>query len=104
MGEENERKKLAAADQRHGLEANQKKIEREIRRQERMLKKQGLVLTSDRGEEAEPRETKIIDSLASVPPHGKPTTTEPTKPSRAAAKPNKIKDYELPPVTLLDEV
>jgi DNA segregation ATPase FtsK/SpoIIIE, S-DNA-T family len=95
---------LAAADQRQRLEANQKKIEREIRRQERMLKKQGVVPTSDQGEEAEPRETKIIDSLASVPTHGKSTTNEPTKPSRAAAKPNKIKDYELPPVTLLDEV
>jgi DNA segregation ATPase FtsK/SpoIIIE, S-DNA-T family len=104
MAEESERKKLAAADQRQRLEADQKKIEREIRRQERMLKKQGVVPTSDQGEEAEPRETKIIDSLASAPARGKSTTNEPTKPSRAAAKPNKIKDYELPPVALLDEV
>ena len=104
MAEESERKKLAAADQRQRLEADQKKIEREIRRQERMLKKQGVVPTSDQGEEAEPRETKIIDSLASAPARGKSTTDEPTKPSRAAAKPNKIKDYELPPVALLDEV
>jgi S-DNA-T family DNA segregation ATPase FtsK/SpoIIIE len=104
MADESERKKLAAADQRQRLEANQKKIEREIRRQERMLKKQGVVPTSDQGEEAEPRETKIIDSLATVPVRGKASTTGPAKSSRAPAKPNKIKDYELPPVTLLDQI
>jgi S-DNA-T family DNA segregation ATPase FtsK/SpoIIIE len=69
-----------------------------------MLKKQGVVPTSDQGEEAEPRETKIIDSLATVPVRGKASTTGPAKSSRAPAKSNKIKDYELPPVTLLDEI
>jgi DNA segregation ATPase FtsK/SpoIIIE, S-DNA-T family len=103
MANEGERKRLAAADERQRLEANQKKIEREIRRQERMLKKQGVVPTGDQGEEAEPRETRIIDSLAAVPVKGKATTNEAVKLSRAT-KANKIKDYELPPVTLLDEV
>jgi DNA segregation ATPase FtsK/SpoIIIE, S-DNA-T family len=103
MADAGERKRLAATDERQRLEANQKKIEREIRRQERMLKKQGVVPTSDQGEEVEPRETRIIDSLAAVPLRGKATTNEPVKLSRAA-KSNKIKDYQLPPVTLLDEV
>jgi S-DNA-T family DNA segregation ATPase FtsK/SpoIIIE len=103
MAAEGERKRLAASDERQRLEANQKKIEREIRRQERMLKKQGVVPTDTQGEEAEPRETRIIDSLAAVPVRGKATTSELTKLSRAA-KSNKIKDYELPPVTLLDEL
>jgi S-DNA-T family DNA segregation ATPase FtsK/SpoIIIE len=103
MAHAGERKKLEAADERQRLEANQKKIEREIRRQERMLKKQGIVPTSEQVEEAEPRETKIIDSLATVPIRGKATTSELAKLSRAA-KSNKIKDYQLPPVTLLDEV
>jgi DNA segregation ATPase FtsK/SpoIIIE, S-DNA-T family len=102
MAQEGERKRLAAADERQRLEANQKKIEREIRRQERMLKKQGVVPNSEQVEEAEPRETKIIDSLAAVPVRGK-TTNELAKLSRAA-KSNKIKDYQLPPVTVLDEV
>jgi DNA segregation ATPase FtsK/SpoIIIE, S-DNA-T family len=103
MAHEGERKKLEAADERQRLEANQKKIEREIRRQERMLKKQGVVPTSEQLDEVEPRETKIIDSLAAVPIRSKATTNEPAKQSRAA-KSNKIKDYQLPPVTLLDEV
>jgi S-DNA-T family DNA segregation ATPase FtsK/SpoIIIE len=103
MAAEGERKRLAAADERQRLEANQKKIEREIRRQERMLKKQGVVPTADQGEEVEPRETRIIDSLAAIPARGEATTNEPVKLSRAT-KSNKIKDYELPPVTLLDEV
>jgi S-DNA-T family DNA segregation ATPase FtsK/SpoIIIE len=103
MAEEGERKRLAAADERQRLEANQKKIEREIRRQERMLKKQGVVPSDDQGEETEPRETRIIDSLAAIPVRGKATANEPVKLSRAT-KSNKIKDYELPPVTLLDEV
>ena len=103
IAQEGERKRLEAADERQRLEANQKKIEREIRRQERMLKKQGVVPTSERVEEGEPRETKIIDSLATVPIRGKATTNELAKLSRAA-KSNKIKDYQLPPVTLLDEV
>jgi S-DNA-T family DNA segregation ATPase FtsK/SpoIIIE len=103
IAQEGERKRLEAADERQRLEANQKKIEREIRRQERMLKKQGVVPTSEQVEEAEPRETKIIDSLATVPIRGKATTNELAKLSRAA-KSNKIKDYQLPPVTLLDEV
>jgi DNA segregation ATPase FtsK/SpoIIIE, S-DNA-T family len=103
MAHEGERKKLEAADERQRLEANQKKIEREIRRQERMLKKQGVVPTSEQLDEVEPRETKIIDSLAAVPIRSKATTNELAKQSRAA-KSNKIKDYQLPPVTLLDEV
>jgi DNA segregation ATPase FtsK/SpoIIIE, S-DNA-T family len=103
MADESERKRLAATDERQRLEANQKKIEREIRRQERMLKKQGVVPTGDQVEEAEPRETRIIDSLAALPVRGKATTEEAVKLSRAT-KSNKIKDYELPPVTLLDEV
>ncbi|HXL26987.1 MAG TPA: DNA translocase FtsK 4TM domain-containing protein, partial [Chthoniobacterales bacterium] len=103
IAQEGERKRLEASDERQRLEANQKKIEREIRRQERMLKKQGVVPTSEQVEEAEPRETKIIDSLATVPTRGKATTNELAKLSRAA-KSNKIKDYQFPPVTLLDEV
>jgi DNA segregation ATPase FtsK/SpoIIIE, S-DNA-T family len=102
MADEGERKKMEAADERERLEANQKKIEREIRRQERMLKKQGVVPTIGQGEELDRREAKIIDSVADLPARGKGTSNN-AKSSRAT-RPNRIKDYELPPVTLLDEV
>jgi S-DNA-T family DNA segregation ATPase FtsK/SpoIIIE len=104
MANEGERKRLAAADERERLEANQKKIEREIRRQERMLKKQGVVPTGVQADESDRRETKIIDSVAAnVPARGKPTKSELLKSGRTTGS-GKIKDFELPPVTLLDEV
>jgi S-DNA-T family DNA segregation ATPase FtsK/SpoIIIE len=103
MADEGERKRLAAADERERLEANQKKIEREIRRQERVLKKQGVVPTSVQAEELDRRETRIIDSVANLPVRGKATKSELPKSGRATGS-SKIKDYELPPVTLLDEV
>jgi DNA segregation ATPase FtsK/SpoIIIE, S-DNA-T family len=104
MAKENERKRLEAGDERQRLEANQKKIEREIRRQERMLKKQGVVPTSEEPEDLERREAKIIDSLAGTPVRSKgATTNELTKASRAARS-SKIEDYQLPPVTLLSEI
>jgi S-DNA-T family DNA segregation ATPase FtsK/SpoIIIE len=103
MADEGERKRLAAADERERLEANQKKIEREIRRQERVLKKQGVVPTSVQAEELDRPETRIIDSVANLPARGKATKSELPKSGRATGS-SKIKDYELPPVTLLDEV
>jgi DNA segregation ATPase FtsK/SpoIIIE, S-DNA-T family len=103
MVKENERKRLEASDERQRLEANQKKIEREIRRQERMLKKQGVVPTSEQPEDLEHRETKIFDSLAGGPGRSKGATNEANKLSRAA-KSSKIEDYQLPPVTLLGEI
>jgi DNA segregation ATPase FtsK/SpoIIIE, S-DNA-T family len=103
MANESERKRLEAGDERQRLEANQKKIEREIRRQERMLKKQGVVPTSEQPEDLEHRETKIIDSLAGGPVRSKGATNEANKVSRAA-KSSKIEDYRLPPVTLLSEI
>jgi S-DNA-T family DNA segregation ATPase FtsK/SpoIIIE len=103
MADEGERKRLAAADERERLEANQKKIEREIRRQERVLKKQGVVPTSVQTEELDRPETRIIDSVANLPVRGKATKSELPKSGRATGS-SKIKDYELPPVTLLDEV
>jgi S-DNA-T family DNA segregation ATPase FtsK/SpoIIIE len=102
MADENERKRLEAADERQRLEANQKKIEREIRRQERMLKKQGVVPTSEQTEDSDRRETKIIDSVVSVPTRSK-TASELAGSSRVARS-SKIEDYQLPPVTLLDEI
>jgi DNA segregation ATPase FtsK/SpoIIIE, S-DNA-T family len=105
MADEGERKRLAAADERERLEANQKKIEREIRRQERVLKKQGVVPTSVQTEELERPETRIIDSVANLPVRGKATKSELPKSGRATGSSRiKVKDYELPPVTLLDEV
>ncbi len=103
MADEGERKRLAAADERERLEANQKKIEREIRRQERVLKKQGVVPTSVQTEELDRSETRIIDSVANLPVRGKATKSQLPKSGRATGS-SKIKDYELPPVTLLDEV
>jgi S-DNA-T family DNA segregation ATPase FtsK/SpoIIIE len=103
IADESERKKLAAADERQRLEANQKKIEREIRRQERMLKKQGVASPIDQGEDLDHRETKIIDSLASLPVRGKAGGANESKSGRAP-KSAKIEDYQLPPVTLLDEI
>jgi S-DNA-T family DNA segregation ATPase FtsK/SpoIIIE len=103
IADESERKKLAAADERQRLEANQKKIEREIRRQERMLKKQGVASPIDQGEDLDHRETKIIDSLASLPVRGKAGGANESKSGRAP-KSAKIEDYQLPPVALLDEI
>lgn len=103
IADESERKKLAAADERQRLEANQKKIEREIRRQERMLKKQGVASPIDQGEDLDHRETKIVDSLASLPVRGKAGGANESKSGRAP-KSAKIEDYQLPPVALLDEI
>jgi DNA segregation ATPase FtsK/SpoIIIE, S-DNA-T family len=98
MAAEGERKKLEASDERERLEANQKKIEREIRRQERMLKKQGVVPS----DELERRETKIFDSVAELPIRSKGSND--VSKSGRPARSNRIKDYELPPVTLLDQI
>jgi S-DNA-T family DNA segregation ATPase FtsK/SpoIIIE len=104
MAAASERKRLAAADARQRLEANQKKIEREIRRQERMLKKQGVVPTSEQAEDLARRETKIIDNVASGPVRDKAASTSELAKLSRVARFSKIEDYELPPLTLLDEV
>jgi S-DNA-T family DNA segregation ATPase FtsK/SpoIIIE len=104
MADENERKKLEASDERERLDANQKKIEREIRRQERMLKKQGVAPTGGQTEDFDRRESIIIDSAASVPIRAKAAASGELSKSSRGLRSSKIQDYDLPPVTLLDEI
>src|ERR1700747_1352036 len=65
--EQHERKRLQAANERERLEANQKKIEREIRKHEKELKKKGFLPDESEAESAMRPEPQIIDASAAVP-------------------------------------
>jgi S-DNA-T family DNA segregation ATPase FtsK/SpoIIIE len=102
-----ERQRLAAVGKRERLEADQKRIQREIRKQEKELKRKGVPLDelADEGVYPEP---KIIDTSTVLPAkaklpladakHGKPKEPSPPLPSQ------NIEHYELPSVDLLARI
>ena len=94
-----EQKRLAAADERERLETNQRKIEKEIKRQERELKKKGVIPSQGSIPSEVYPEPKVIDSLAAVPVSRKPSRVE-----RAPKSSDTLKDYRLPGLDLLDPV
>src|ERR1700736_3795853 len=102
---DNERRKLETADERGRLEANQKKLEREIRKQERELKKKGAL--PDEPEVTNRPEPKIIDASSVIPAkpslaeiRGRSTEKEPAV--QMAGK--HIENYQLPSLDLLDAI
>jgi S-DNA-T family DNA segregation ATPase FtsK/SpoIIIE len=88
-----EQKRLAAADERERLDLDQRKIEKEIKRQERELKKKGVSLPEE-ASVARP-EPRVVDTLAPPVPS--------KKPSRPARSPEPVsEDYQLPGIDLFD--
>src|SRR6516162_3570694 len=73
--EDHERRRLQAANERERLEANQKKIEREIRKHEKELKKKGFLPEESESEPGFRPEPQIIDASAAVP-RSKPALAE----------------------------
>ena len=67
---------MQASNERERLEANQKKIEREIRKHEKELKKKGFLPEEPEAEAAVYPEPKIIDSSAAIPDRSKPSLAE----------------------------
>jgi len=102
--QEGRRKKLEAADERGRLEANQKRIEKEIRRHEKELKKKGFLPEESVSDDyPEPR---IIDASAAVANKSKPAAVDGKGKAREKeALPQlsdrRIENYELPPINLL---
>jgi S-DNA-T family DNA segregation ATPase FtsK/SpoIIIE len=88
-----EQKRLASADERGRLDMDQRKIEKEIKRQERELKKKGVSLPEE-ASVARP-EPRVVDTLAPPVPS--------KKPSRPARSPEPVsEDYQLPGIDLFD--
>ena len=109
MAQESERRRMAAAGERERLEANQKKIEREIRKHERELKKKGILPEERETEPASYPEPKIIDSSTSIPEKARSAAAD----SKARAQDKErlltitgqhIENYELPTVQLLEPI
>ncbi|MBV9998183.1 MAG: DNA translocase FtsK [Verrucomicrobia bacterium] len=102
-----ERRRLAAADERGRLEADQKRIRREIRRQEKELKRKGVPVGDPADEGAYP-EPKIIDTSAVTPAKAGLSLADakngkPKEPSLPLPSQN-IEHYELPSVDLLARI
>jgi DNA segregation ATPase FtsK/SpoIIIE, S-DNA-T family len=102
---DNERRRLEAADERGRLEANQKKLEREIRKQERELKKKGAL--PEEPEIIDRPEPKIIDASSVLP--AKPSLAEvrskgPEKEPAMQMAGKHIENYQLPSLDLLDAI
>src|ERR1700751_1477534 len=106
--EEHERKRLQAANERERLEANQKKIEREIRKHEKELKKKGFLPDESEAESAMRPEPQIIDASAAVPNKLKAPLAEKGQGrdkegiTPIVGKP--IENYVLPSVELLEPI
>jgi S-DNA-T family DNA segregation ATPase FtsK/SpoIIIE len=106
--EAHERRRLQAANERERLEANQKKIEREIRKHEKELKKKGFLPDENEGEPALRPEPQIIDASAAVPRKSKPALAERGRGQNKeevtplVGKP--IENYVLPTVELLEPI
>jgi S-DNA-T family DNA segregation ATPase FtsK/SpoIIIE len=104
--EEHERRRLQAANERERLEANQKKIEREIRRHEKELKKKGFLPEESEGESTIRPEPQIIDASAAVPNRSKATPAERGRDKEGlvpiVGRP--IENYALPSVELLEPI
>ena len=107
--QERERRRMQAANERERLEANQKKIEREIRKHEKELKKKGFLPGEPESEAAVYPEPKIIDSSAAILNKSKPSLTEgkgkgrDKEPVPAMAEQH-IENYELPSIVLLEPI
>ncbi len=109
MALESERRHMQAANERERLEANQKKIEREIRKHERELKKKGIMPDEPEQEAASYPEPKIIDSSAAIPDRPRPSLAELKGKGRekeqvASIAGQHIENYELPTVQLLEPI
>ncbi len=109
VAEESERRHMKAANERERLEANQKKIEREIRKHERELKKKGILPEEPEQEAASYPEPRIIDSSAAIPDKLKPSLAELKGKGRekeqvATVAQQHIENYELPSVQLLEPI
>jgi DNA segregation ATPase FtsK/SpoIIIE, S-DNA-T family len=107
--EQSERRRMQAANERERLEANQKKIEREIRKHEKELKKKGFLPEEPEPEAAVYPEPRIIDSSAAIAERSKPSIPElkgrgREKDSVLAVAERHIENYELPSVTLLEPI
>src|SRR6516162_7847743 len=106
--EEHERKRLQAANERERLEANQKKIEREIRKHEKELKKKGFLPEESEAESAMRPEPQIIDASAVVPNKSKVPPAERgqgrDKEGIAPIVGKPIENYVLPSVELLEPI
>jgi DNA segregation ATPase FtsK/SpoIIIE, S-DNA-T family len=107
--EASERRRMQASNERERLEANQKKIEREIRKQEKQLKKKGFLPEEPETDAAVYPEPKIIDSSAAVPDRAKPSLAELKGKGRdkeqvLASTGQHIENYVLPSVQLLEPI
>jgi len=106
--EERERRRFQAANERERLEANQKKIEREIRKHEKELKKKGFLPDESEAESAMRPEPQIIDASAAVPNKSKAPPAERGQGrdkegiTPIVGKP--IENYVLPSVELLEPI
>src|SRR5271166_4262474 len=107
--QERERRRMQAANERERLEANQKKIEREIRKHEKELKKKGFLPGEPESDAAVYPEPKIIDSSAAILNKSKPSLTEgkgkgrDKEPVPPMAEQH-IENYELPSIVLLEPI
>ena len=106
--EAHERRRLQAANERERLEANQKKIEREIRKHEKELKKKGFLPDENEGEPALRPEPQIIDASAATPRKSKPALAErgrgQNKEELTPVVGKPIENYVLPTVELLEPI
>ena len=106
---ERERRRLQASNERERLDANQKKIEREIRKHEKELKKKGILPEEPEPERVAYPEPKIIDSSAAIPDRSKPSLADlkgkgREKDQLLATAGQHIENYVLPSVDLLEPI
>src|ERR1700692_2909826 len=109
MVEESERRRIQASNERERLEANQKKIEKEIRKHEKELKKKGFLPEEPEADAAVYPEPRIIDSSAAIPDRSKPSLAELKGKGREkeqvlAIAGQDIEIYIFPSVTLLERM
>jgi S-DNA-T family DNA segregation ATPase FtsK/SpoIIIE len=105
--QDRERRRMQAANERERLEANQKKIEREIRKHEKELKKKGFLPGEPESDAAVYPEPKIIDSSAAILNKSKPALTEGKGRDKEPVPPmaeQHIENYELPSIVLLEPI
>jgi S-DNA-T family DNA segregation ATPase FtsK/SpoIIIE len=107
--QDRERRRMQAANERERLEANQKKIEREIRKHEKELKKKGFLPGEPESDAAVYPEPKIIDSSAAILNKSKPALTEGKGKGRdkelvPPMAEQHIENYELPSIVLLEPI
>jgi DNA segregation ATPase FtsK/SpoIIIE, S-DNA-T family len=105
--EESERRRMQASNERERLEANQKKIEKEIRKHEKQLKKKGFLPEEPEAEASTYPEPRIIDSSAAIPDRSKPSLAELKGKGREKEQVlpvagQHIENYEFPSVSLLE--